>query len=327
MGNRGRLKFLPEIILMIVLNTYSVSAQRQSRQEYIDKFAKIAVQEMIEFHIPACITMAQACLESADGNSLLTLKSNNHFGIKCKNSWTGPSVRYNDDEANECFRKYENAEASFRDHSQFIATSPRYSFLFNLDIRDFRKWATGLKQAGYATDPAYPSKLIKIIEDFRLYELDQLDWKYVKIPEKKHTRSGLFGFLKKKPSSQDVAIASGYQHRTVERRNGRKAFIAMDGDTYDRIADEFGKKDWQIYKYNDAQSGDVPEAGEPVYLQSKRAKAPRENKTHMVQQGETLRSIAQWYGVKLQSLRKMNSLDASQEVEVGTELSLRKTVR
>jgi hypothetical protein len=305
----------------------AASPQRQSRQEYIDKFARIAVAEMIEHHIPASITMAQACLESSDGNSELTRQSNNHFGIKCKSNWTGPSVRHNDDEANECFRKYKTAEESFSDHSQFILTSSRYAFLFAYDIRDFRKWAYGLKQAGYATDPAYPAKLIKIIEDFRLYELDQLDWKYVKEPETGHKHFSLFGFLKKKPAGQDLGIASGFLPRHVEKRNRRKAFIAIDGDDYTRIAAEFGKKEWQIYQYNDAYAGDVPQTGEPVYLQSKRLKAPRGNDFHVVQPGETLRSVAQWYGVKVSSLRKLNKLADGEEVDAGKELSLRKKIK
>jgi hypothetical protein len=266
--------------------------------------------------------MAQACLESSDGNSELTRTSNNHFGIKCKSTWTGPTVRHNDDLANECFRKYRSAEESFKDHSLFLASNIRYAFLFAYDIRDFKKWAYGLKQAGYATDPAYPGKLIKIIEDFRLYELDQLDWKYVRNPEKSKHFS-LFGFLKKKSPEKELAVASGFLSRRIEKRNGRKAFLSIEGDDYARIAEEVGKKDWQIYQYNDAQSGDVPATGEPVYLQTKRSKAPRGNDTHTVQQGESLRSISQWYGVKLQSLRKMNRLADNEEVQAGTTISLR----
>jgi hypothetical protein len=315
---------LIQVLVILAVNILVAAPGKMSRQEYIDKFARLAVQEMIEFHIPASITMAQACLESSDGNSELTRQSNNHFGIKCKNTWTGPSVRHNDDEANECFRKYRNAEESFRDHSGFITSSPRYSFLFKYDIRDFKRWAHGMRQAGYATDPAYPAKLIKIIEDFRLYELDQLDWKYVKSPGKKHS---IFGFLRKKPADRNLQVASGYKLRPIEKRNGRKAFIAIEGDDYARIADEVRKKDWQIYKYNDAQSGDVPETGEPVYLQTKRSKAPRGNDFHQVKQGETLRSIAQWYGVRLQSLRRMNNLPDTSEVVPGMQLSLRKKMK
>jgi LysM repeat protein len=311
-------------ILACALNVSGASQAKTSRQEYIDRYARIAVQEMIDFRIPASITMAQACLESRDGNSELTRKSNNHFGIKCKSNWTGPSVKHNDDEAGECFRKYRTSEESFRDHSQFLVTSNRYSFLFNYDIRDFRKWAHGLKQAGYATDPAYPGKLIKIIEDYRLYELDQFDSKYVQAPENQHRRFSFFGFLRKKPAQSEVAVVSGYQPRTIEKRNRKKSVIAMDGDDYGRIAAECGIRDWQIYQYNDAQSGDTPEPGEPVYLQSKRSKAPRGNDWHVVQQGESLRSISQWYGIKLQSLRKLNGIGNNRAVNAGDVLSLRK---
>lgn len=327
MGKVVRLCAIVISWLVCATNLLAASPQQLSRQEYIDKFARIAVQEMIEHHIPASITLAQACLESRDGNSELTRQSNNHFGIKCRNTWTGPTVRHNDDESNECFRKYKSAEESFRDHSEFITSSLRYGFLFSYDIRDFKKWAYGLKQAGYATDPGYPGKLIKIIEDFRLYELDQLDWKYVKAPEGKPRHFSLFGFLKKKSPNQNLQVASGYLPRTIEKRNRKKAFLAVEGDDYTRIADEFGKKDWQIYQYNDAQSGDVPETGEPVFLQAKRSKAPRGNDWHVVQLGETLRSVAQWYGVKLSSLKKMNKLDDTQEVAPGTTLSLRKRIR
>jgi hypothetical protein len=311
------------VSFVFAANMFAASPQRQTRQEYIDKFARIAVQEMIEHHIPASITMAQACLESSDGNSVLTRNSNNHFGIKCKSNWNGPSVRHTDDEANECFRKYRTPEESFSDHSVFITTSSRYSFLFAYDIRDYKKWAYGLKKAGYATDPAYPAKLIKIIDDFKLYELDQLDWKYVSTPDKTRRHFSLFGFLRKKSPDQGLAVATGFLPRTIEKRNRRKAFIAIEGDDYARIADEVKKKDWQIYKYNDAVSGDVPLAGEPVFLQSKRSKAPRGNDFHVLKQGESLRSIAQWYGVKLSSLRKMNKLSENEEVPVGTTITLR----
>lgn len=311
------------IVTFVFAANVFAAPQRQSRQQYIDKFAGLAVQEMIDHHIPASITMAQACLESSDGNSELTRNSNNHFGIKCKSNWNGPSVRHTDDEANECFRKYRTAEESFSDHSEFITTSNRYSFLFAYDIRDFKKWAYGLKKAGYATDPAYPAKLIKIIDDFRLYELDQLDWKYVSTPDKTSRHFSLFGFLRKKSPDQGLAVATGFLPRTIEKRNRRKAFIAIEGDDYARIADEFRKKDWQIYQYNDAVSGDLPLTGEPVFLQSKRSKAPRGNNFHILLNGETLRSVAQWYGVKLSSLRKMNKLNDNEELPVGTTILLR----
>lgn len=154
-------------------NAFSESYKKLTRQQYIEHYARYAIEEMNEYHIPASIILAQACLESADGNSTLARMSNNHFGIKCKSGWTGQIVTHDDDERNECFRKYNTPIESFRDHSRFLIESGRYRFLFSYNITDYKRWAHGLKKAGYATDPNYPDRLIKIIEDFRLNDLDR----------------------------------------------------------------------------------------------------------------------------------------------------------
>ncbi len=155
--------------------------------EYIERFAPIAVKKMYTHKIPASITLAQGVLESGNGRSELALKSNNHFGIKCHTNWTGESVTHDDDEKGECFRKYEYPETSYEDHSAFLTQRKRYEFLFSFDTKDYKKWARGLKDAGYATDPQYPEKLIKIIEDYKLYEFDNVkekDIKFAKLIEK-----------------------------------------------------------------------------------------------------------------------------------------------
>ena len=155
--------------------------------EYIEKFAPIAVKKMHTHKIPASITLAQGVLESGSGRSELAMKSNNHFGIKCHTNWTGESVTHDDDEKGECFRKYEYPETSYEDHSAFLTQRKRYEFLFSYSTKDYKKWARGLKDAGYATDPKYPEKLIKIIEDYQLHEFDNIkekDFKYAKIDEK-----------------------------------------------------------------------------------------------------------------------------------------------
>jgi flagellum-specific peptidoglycan hydrolase FlgJ len=154
---------------------------------YIEKFAPIAVKKMHTHKIPASITLAQGVLESGSGRSELAMKSNNHFGIKCHTNWTGESVTHDDDEKGECFRKYEYPETSYEDHSAFLTQRKRYEFLFSYSTKDYKKWARGLKDAGYATDPKYPEKLIKIIEDYQLHEFDNIkekDFKYAKIDEK-----------------------------------------------------------------------------------------------------------------------------------------------
>ena len=123
----------------------------------------MAIEEMGRSGIPASITIAQGCLESANGNSELSKKSNNHFGIKCKKGWKGKKVYYDDDAKNECFRKYKTVEDSYIDHSNFLMDNPRYSTLFNLEITDYKGWAHGLKNAGYATSRTYAHKLIEIV--------------------------------------------------------------------------------------------------------------------------------------------------------------------
>ncbi|QSS97504.1 glucosaminidase domain-containing protein [Psychroflexus sp. ALD_RP9] len=140
-------------------------------ERYIYNFAGIAQEEMRLYGIPASITLAQGILESGSGNGPLTQKSNNHFGIKC-NGWQGEKVYHDDDELQECFRKYKDPKYSFRDHSLFLYERSRYAFLFDFDRDDYKSWARGLKKAGYATDPAYPRKLISLIERYDLHRYD-----------------------------------------------------------------------------------------------------------------------------------------------------------
>ncbi|MCR9182917.1 MAG: glucosaminidase domain-containing protein [Flavobacteriaceae bacterium] len=139
---------------------------------YIDNYKQIAQEEMLLYGIPASIKIAQGILESGAGRGNLSMRSNNHFGIKCHSGWTGESVRHDDDELQECFRKYNDPKYSFRDHSLFLTSRPRYSDLFTLKKDDYKGWAKGLRKAGYATDPKYPDKLISIIERYELYKLD-----------------------------------------------------------------------------------------------------------------------------------------------------------
>ena len=144
-----------------------------SIEDYIDTFSEIAQYEMKAYGIPASITLAQGILESGFGRGELTLKTNNHFGIKCHTGWEGSYALHDDDEAGECFRKYNHPVYSFRDHSLFLTTRSRYAFLFELQQDDYKGWANGLKEAGYATDRQYPQKLISFIERYRLYEFDK----------------------------------------------------------------------------------------------------------------------------------------------------------
>jgi hypothetical protein len=275
-----RLFLFTGLFLILSFLTYGDSPQKNTRQQYIELFAQLAIQEMNEYHIPASITMAQACLESGDGNSTLAVGANNHFGIKCRSDWTGPSVRHDDDAKNECFRKYPSAIDSYRDHSIFLTGGMRYQFLFDYDIKDYKKWAYGLKKAGYATDPQYPERLLKIIEEFQLYRLDEYYNSSLTYAGSESNGAGIKLINKHKGNSSNPFIV-----RKVEKRNGAKAFFAIKGDTYEQIAAEFSMKDWQIFKYNDVAPGEMPEAGSIVYVQRKRGSAPRGNEVHTLRKG------------------------------------------
>ncbi|NAS31554.1 LysM peptidoglycan-binding domain-containing protein [Flavobacteriaceae bacterium R38] len=144
-----------------------------STEHYIETFKDVAKKNMIEYGIPASITLAQGILESGSGRGTLTRKTNNHFGIKCHRGWEGDRDYYDDDEKGECFRKYNHPMFSYRDHSLFLTSRSRYDFLFDLKKSNYKGWARGLKKAGYATDRKYPTKLISIIERYKLYQYDK----------------------------------------------------------------------------------------------------------------------------------------------------------
>ena len=159
------------IYFVFVFISFSLSSQNKT-EKYIQKYSSIAVDEMNRYKIPASITLAQGILESGNGESRLAVEGKNHFGIKCHNNWNGETIIEDDDKKNECFRKYSKVSDSFRDHSLFLSERGRYSFLFDYPLNDYKKWARGLKKAGYATNPNYPSLLIDLIEKYNLDKYD-----------------------------------------------------------------------------------------------------------------------------------------------------------
>ncbi len=159
------------LINMLILSFLAANCQFKedsSITNYIKTYAAIAIEEQVRTGIPAAITLAQGIHESGSGKGNLALRSNNHFGIKCKSNWTGPTVSHDDDDKGECFRAYDDVASSYKDHSDFLKTGKRYAFLFELPVLDYQAWANGLKQAGYATNPKYPVLLIKLIENYNL---------------------------------------------------------------------------------------------------------------------------------------------------------------
>ena len=201
--------------------------------DYIEKYKNIAIDKMVEYKIPASITLAQGILESGNGLSTLARKSNNHFGIKCHNNWKGKRVYHDDDKRNECFRKYSNPEGSFDDHSLFLTTRGRYDGLFELNTDDYKGWAKGLKKAGYATDRKYPKKLISFIENFDLYEYDAL------VLDQK-------GYKKAKKDQ-----------RYAEKIKPSKYIVVSKGDTLYSIARNNNTTVQQLKENNDLTSNEI----------------------------------------------------------------------
>jgi LysM repeat protein len=277
---------------------------RITREEYIETYKDLAIKEMLEFKIPASIKLAQAILESGDGNSPLAKYAKNHFGIKCHKDWNGPTFYQDDDKKNECFRKYHDVEESYRDHSLFLKERKWYAELFELKLTDYKGWAYGLKKAGYATHPKYAELLIEIIEKNELYRFDKLD----EIPKSLKADNN----FNKKPQSKN------YQFST---KNNIRYVVAQKGDTYYKIARRYNMGLWQIYKYNDLERTDVCKEGDIIYLQPKRRKG--DVATHTILKGETMKSISQMHGIKLKRLYKLNKLPYDYQPIPGQVLKLK----
>lgn len=202
---------------------------------YIKKYAPLAVIKMHEYKIPASITLAQGVLESGNGRSILASKSNNHFGIKCHSGWTGQKVYHDDDKKDDCFRKYDYVEQSYNDHSEFLTGRKRYAFLFKYRTTDYKRWAKGLKKAGYATDKKYPNKLIKIIQNYKLHEFDKVKKRDLKKSKKSSVKKPITSKSKKSNDALytvkkgDTLYSIARKHKiTVEK-------IKKDNDLVDTV--------------------------------------------------------------------------------------------
>jgi LysM repeat protein len=297
--------------LTIIFSLSSVFSQRVTREEYIEKYKNIAIEKMRKYRIPASITLAQACLESDDGNSILAREANNHFGIKCGSNWNGEKYYKDDDNPNDCFRKYKSIDESFEDHTSYLINTKRYAQLFNLETTDYKGWAYGLKEAGYATNPKYAELLIKIIEDNKLYLLDE----NIKPLTAQNTNQG-------KTASEDWEIPT--TPRKIYINNDVKYIIVKEGDTFEKLAKELNLWVKELYKYNDLTKDSILRPGQVLYIQPKRNKAEVGKDKHIVKPGETLYSISQYYAVKLKKLRFRNNIMSDQDVKPGDVIYLRK---
>jgi hypothetical protein len=301
-----------------------VGQTKMTAKEYIEKYKEVAIAEMNSFGIPASIKLSQGLLESSSGNSDLATEANNHFGIKCKKEWTGPTFFKDDDEKQECFRKYSSVLASYEDHSRFLKNSARYAELFKLELTDYKGWAYGLKKAGYATNPQYPQLLIKTIEENRLYEFDKPGSSPVlQMPKQEKKPEPIVVKPGKKPSGNDIPDfeMKRMPSREILYRNKVEYILVKEGDTYEKLTKEMDLMTWQIYKYNDLPQSAKAKPGEIVYIKPKRRKAAVE--THLVKQGETIRSVSQEYAVKMKRICDLNNLEETSLLKPGTTLKLR----
>jgi LysM repeat protein len=344
--NQKNMKRLFLLISLLVLSKFSAQTWA-TEDQYIQKFAQYAVEEMEKYKIPASITLAQGLLETGGGQSRLAQEGKNHFGIKCKEEWTGKTMKHTDDAPNECFRVYDDPKQSYEDHSIFLATRKYYTKLFDLDMKDYRAWAHGLKKAGYATNPRYASILIGKIEKYKLYEFDEVGSKEVlyavlkKYPDLKDDRTFMARMEPAKATKKTTtpvtvkvpykATSYAQQQQRVERiktkaeilnsilikshPNGGLKYIVIPEDTdVQYIAKKFKISESKLTKWNELE-GTTLVKNEVVFLESKNSEG--NTATYKAESGEDMYDIAQKFGIKLHKLYAKNRMDEGQKPSAG----------
>lgn len=342
-------------VFFISFITYSSSffaQQWKTDEQYIQRFAGYAVEEMEKYKIPASIKLAQGLLETGGGQSRLAQEGKNHFGIKCKEEWTGKTMKHTDDAPNECFRVYEDPRESYRDHSLFLANRKYYTGLFKLDIKDYKAWAHGLKKAGYATNPRYAYILIDKIEKYKLYEFDNVgkDQVYAKLtemypdfqseeknvalasvsktsnkseePTKIHKTASVqqddILVSNNKSSIKAVSINAILNQVAIKNHpNGKMKYFVVpaDGITVAEISKRFGVAQADLLKFNDLNSDSELRKNQIVFLDAKKTYARQ--KTYKVEEGETMHDVSQKFGIRLRNLYANNRMYPGQEPKTG----------
>ena len=281
-------------LLLLCAATFA-NAQNLTREQYIKKYKDIAIKQMHKHRIPASITLAQACLESSNGNSTLARKANNHFGIKCHNGWKGKKIKHSDDQRNECFRKYKKAEDSFTDHSYFLVSGSRYNSLFDLPVHDYKAWAHGLKAAGYATNPNYAKLLIDIIEKYDLYKYD----------------TGL-AYEQSKAAAKAAKKAARKEKKL--KKLERKAAKAEK---------KSAKANNKLNKFK-GENAPAPQLGQPQHNNPQQGMQPQAaSSLHTVNAGDTLYSIARKYDTTVEAIQKLNPGIKANALKPGSQLKIK----
>lgn len=315
------------IFAVLLAGPLTLCAQNDEQiHKYIDTYKELAITEMQRSGIPASIILAQGIHETQAGTSDLVLSSNNHFGIKCKSSWTGQVVYHDDDARGECFRSYATAADSYRDHSDFLVQSPRYASLFKLNPEDYSSWAYGLKKAGYATNAKYPQILIRLIENYDLekYSLIALG----KLPPEESVAANrgageveqktLEGFTDS--TTQIQAPANNHYPDGLFTINSARVIFANAGVSLLSISNQYGVPLARLLEFNDMNQEDVLATGQLIFLQRKRKTGM--SPVHVVQSGESLYSICQSEGVRYESVLELNRMNQGEEPAPGEKIYL-----
>lgn len=315
---------MKKLVFLFVASTFWVAASFSQSSEiirnYIDTYKDIAIQEMLRTGVPASIKLAQGIHETGAGQSALASKSNNHFGIKCKSEWKGPSVSHDDDARGECFRKYESPFESYRDHSDFLSTRSHYASLFKLDPTDYEAWAYGLKKAGYATNPKYPQIIIKLVRDYNLQ-----DYTLIALGKKQVDNEPLWVSQDNKAPKSDVAEVSITKPKKVYpsgvfKINETNVVFVPKGTAYLAVAQLYNVSLSRLFDFNELTGMEETMYDQLIFLQRKRKQGAIE--FHIVEEGETLKDIAQSEGIRLESLVEYNNLKPGEQPRAGEKLHL-----
>jgi LysM repeat protein len=308
------------IVVFIMIAKISF-AQSVTPEQYVAQYKDLAIREMKRMGVPAAITLAQGLLETESGNSDLLKKSNNHFGIKCKDTWTAGGVSHDDDAKGECFRTYKCAEDSYRDHSNFLRGSDRYAFLFKLDPLDYKGWAYGLKNAGYATNPAYPQILINNIEQYNLQQYSLAAVNDVPKIDASKYKDDPETFIE--DSSSDDASNNNQLNspNKIFSINGSKCMVASKGTSLLAIATNNNINLSKLLEFNDLSQDGILAKNQLIFLQKKSQEGDKD--FYIAQQDETLYDVAQENGIQLEFLLAYNQLNADAKIYPGTKLYLK----
>lgn len=318
-------------VFLFILSLFCFSSSWAQTNEaylnYIATYRDMAIEQQRKHQVPAAITIAQGILESAAGQSQLAKEANNHFGIKCSSEWVGRKTYKDDDKANECFRVYAEVSDSYEDHSLFLRR-PRYESLFALPIGDYKNWAYGLKACGYATDPKYPEKLIRIIE---LYDLNTLTFDTLLIAsgdvnpqdsvwQEDEVQIDFSIIAQEDIEVEDLSLQ--YNHLSG-RRNGVRFILAGKNDSFASLAQYLNMYERTLRKYNDALDERELQEGDIVYIYPKKNRASRKTPYCYFREGDSAWHIAQRYGIKLKSLYKLNGIPFGVPLKTQQKLELR----